>query len=1145
MHVTTVLLLRGCLLSLGLASALAVGPAVDPAVDPAGDPAGNPGEGAPFLPVQEAEHLFYDRTTFTVRDGVPSSIVRSLAVDQDGFLWLGTSGGLARYDGYEFKPFPAAATPGVSSDRMLSMHVDASGALWAGVEEAPAYWRRDGVFAPVGDDPALFNVKQFLEAEDGTIWLAGKHLCAFRDGELTVYPLDETLQPPSSLEATAAHRIAIDRYGVLWVASDAGLLKLENGRLIVADRQPCTWVLQDFNGVVWARFSNDTVVPIDAVAGTSLRVASMYIHSELDLGHRRRLLATSDGLVLMTPGVDDPSSLRFQNIDNGKRVSALAHANDNGIWSGTLRDGLEYLRPKFVRPMPLSLEEPDLAVADVFSDGVDGAIASDIRGHSTVRISPEGAVTPLETPLGGAESIDLVTGALSIKGTRLVSRTSGLHVLVGDRLLRVPGFGEEVHTIGGGDDHGAWLHRKDGLLMELLDGDGTVGRTVDIGQFSGRFSQHGGGLLFAKDSQVRRFDPDSLRVTEVAELPGIVIRNMAEGQAGDIWISTYGHGLFRRRAEGTIDQWSLEEGLPNAYLGWIRPPAATGCLFMNSNSGVIRVSVERLNRQCRGESSDIEARLFTAPEGNGEMGAVLGDGRLALPTVRGLVLFNPSATPPPPHPPRVSIQSIKADGMPWTPDVELRGHAVLEFEHRAMAFPSATSAIYEHRLIGHEASWVSGDHSQHVRYSKVAPGDYAFEVRARTNDRPWSVPMRSPSIVVAPHWYDRASVRWLGALLGLVGIRGLIWLRTRSAIGQAEVLQAEVRRRITTEARLRISEERFRRLFDTAPSAIVAWDPEGQVLDWNDRAGALFGWTDALLDSRSFAEQFEDPAPACAAFDQVKQGTKELTILRSVKQHEGAPRICRWHFAPIFDNRGKVQMVITVVSDLTDSERAAKDIDRLRERVAKAGETERSRIARELHDDLSQRLAALAIDAHMAGQSAEANEYVEAAVLRRIQVQVESITEDIHALSRKLHPTIVDDLGLLRALRSECVRRSQHTAIRVNLEVDPGLDEPSKDAALALFRIAQEAMQNAGKHGGASHIEVRLAVIGDDHVLEIDDDGSGFAVAEEHGAHGGIGIASMRERARLVGGELVIESTPGTGTKIVARVPAGAVPNAW
>ncbi len=850
----------------------------------------------------------------------------------------------------------------------------------------------------------------------------------------------------------------------------------------------------------------------------------------------------------MTAGTSETGRLQFQNVDDGQRVSALASAGRDGIWSGTLREGLQHLRPQYVAPVQLSLEQPDLAVANVFSDGESGAIACDTRGNTTAWISSKGNVTPLSSPFEDMPGIQLVTGVVHVNGERLVSMTSGLARHEGDRLVQIVGFGDDVHTIAGGDKHGAWIHFEDGLLVELKDSTGATGRSVNIGPFGGRFSPYDKGLLFAAEGQVRCFDPATLQVSVMAELPGIVIRHIAEGRQGEIWISTYGHGLFRRRPDGMLDHWSLADGLPNAYLGWIRSPTEEGKLLVNSNSGVIRLSIDSLDRQSRGEASHIAGRLFPAPEGNGDMGAQLSNGLLALPTVRGLVIFDPGATPPPPPPPKVSIQTIKANGSPLEPTAERIGRTVLEFEFRAMAFPSATNAIFEHRLLGQDDDWVSSNGSHHVRYGNVLPGEYTFEVRARTNDRPWSETARSPEIVVIPHWYHRTSVMWLAAILGVLAIRCLIWLRTRAAVRRTEALQEEVDRRITTEARLRNSEQRFRRLFDTAPSAIVAWDPEGHVIDWNDRAGDLFGWATGASQAQTFAAQFESPDLAQAAFERVSRGAKELTILAPIKQIAGKARICRWHFAPIFEGEDKLQMVITLVSDLTESERASRDIARLRERVAKAEETERSRIARELHDDLSQRLAALAIDAHMAGQTVQSNELIGAETLRQFQVQVESIAEDVHALSRKLHPTILDDLGLVRALRSEAGRRSRHTGAQVSLEVAPGLEEPPKDTALGLFRIAQEAMQNAWKHGNASAINIRLRIVDGEHVLEVEDNGIGFDAGAGSASGAGIGLASMRERARLLGGELKIESKPGKGTRVVVQAPpviAGVTSDAW
>ena len=412
--------------------------------------------------------------------------------------------------------------------------------------------------------------------------------------------------------------------------------------------------------------------------------------------------------------------------------------------------------------------------------------------------------------------------------------------------------------------------------------------------------------------------------------------------------------------------------------------------------------------------------------------------------------------------------------------------------------------------------------------------------RTATGDRPRSGPVHNDTVASSSEWYDRTIVRLLAAILGALGISGLMWLRTRAAVARSDALQQEVNRRSEAEDRLRTSEERSRRLFDAAPVALVAWDPGGNVMDFNARASDLFGWTKPEALSQTISAQFENPDLALAAFARVTGGTEELTVLASIKPSSGDPRVCRWHFAPVFDNEdaGALQMVITLVTDLADSERATQDHERVRERIARAEESERSLIARELHDDLSQRLAALAIDAHLAGQSVGMSELVGAETLRQFQLQVESISADVQALSRKLHPTIVDDLGLLSALRSECGRWSRQSGIRVNLEAAPGIDEPDSTTSLALFRIAQESMQNAWKHGEATTIKIQLELAGDDHVLKVEDNGSGFAEGSKAGAETGIGLASMRERIGLVGGTLKIESAPGEGTRITARAPS-------
>jgi len=195
-----------------------------------------------------------------------------------------------------------------------------------------------------------------------------------------------------------------------------------------------------------------------------------------------------------------------------------------------------------------------------------------------------------------------------------------------------------------------------------------------------------------------------------------------------------------------------------------------------------------------------------------------------------------------------------------------------------------------------------------------------------------------------------------------------------------------------------------------------------------------------------------------------------------------------------------------------------------------AHEDERRRIARELHDDLTQRLARLSVDAFHVERNAGAG----ASQMRRDLVR---LSEDVHAMSYRLHPAVLDDLGLVEALRAECYRLARNRDLRVEVNADDVPGTMPNEASLCLFRVAQEALNNAVRHGGANAITVLLSPRDSGLQLAVSDNGSGFD-PERSRKRASLGLASMRERVRLLHGQLDIESTRGRGTTVVAWVPA-------
>lgn len=214
---------------------------------------------------------------------------------------------------------------------------------------------------------------------------------------------------------------------------------------------------------------------------------------------------------------------------------------------------------------------------------------------------------------------------------------------------------------------------------------------------------------------------------------------------------------------------------------------------------------------------------------------------------------------------------------------------------------------------------------------------------------------------------------------------------------------------------------------------------------------------------------------------------------------------------------------------------AEQEAQTLAGKILTAQEEERSHLARELHDDLSQRLAAVAIEAGQLEHQTEGQGSL-VANLSKLRQGVISICDDLHRLSRRMHPSILDDFGLADALCADCTGLMQRTDIEVDCQIGDLPDRIPKPVELCLYRIAQESLWNAVKHSGATRISAKLAAEAGNVRLEIADNGRGLGTAARPPSKG-LGLASIKERIRLVSGTVEIESESGKGTRIIAQVP--------
>jgi signal transduction histidine kinase len=188
-----------------------------------------------------------------------------------------------------------------------------------------------------------------------------------------------------------------------------------------------------------------------------------------------------------------------------------------------------------------------------------------------------------------------------------------------------------------------------------------------------------------------------------------------------------------------------------------------------------------------------------------------------------------------------------------------------------------------------------------------------------------------------------------------------------------------------------------------------------------------------------------------------------------------------------------------------------------------------------MHDDWTQRLAVLSIDIAKLEKHLGAPETA-LPLLRTMQAQLVSLSEDMHALSRQLHPSILDDLGLVEALRSECASFSRREGIVVVYRPEEIPTTLAKDVALCLYRVAQEALRNLAKHARVKEAWVSLSATGPEMLLRVQDKGVGFDLAAVR-SEPGLGLSSMEERVRLIQAKLSITSAPERGTTVEVRVP--------
>jgi PAS domain S-box-containing protein len=366
----------------------------------------------------------------------------------------------------------------------------------------------------------------------------------------------------------------------------------------------------------------------------------------------------------------------------------------------------------------------------------------------------------------------------------------------------------------------------------------------------------------------------------------------------------------------------------------------------------------------------------------------------------------------------------------------------------------------------------------------------------------------------------------------------------------------DITERKQAESAVSESEARYRAFFDLAAAgAATASVTDGRYLSVNDTFCQITGYTREELLGRGFIDitHPDDRDENAGAFDRLVRG--EITGFRLEKRYVRKDGEIIWvqvDVSLVRDATGSPLHSVCLIQDITVRRRAEQalrmseealrrsrdEIRRLAGRLIRAQEEERRRISRELHDDLNQRLAALAIAvSRVRSGMTEPNGEV-ARQLTQIQQRIITLTNDVRALSHALHPPALEHAGLVPALESLCAEFAADTGIETELAVADDLSDtsPDIDIALCIYRVAQESLKNTAAHSGTRSAALRLSRMSDAIELSVSDVGRGFDSGESARLRG-LGLRSMKERVRLLQGQLHVGRRPGGGTEVRVRLP--------
>ena len=795
--------------------------------------------------------------------GLPQNTITTVIQTKDGYLWLGTYGGLARFDGVRFTVFDDNNAPGLASSRVTSLFEADDGTLWIGHETGELSRCRDGRFETVpfkanwrggkiqdlatdekGDLWALnaegvivrardgltlvaepgqaANLVLFARSAGGTLWIA-------RNGRVSVLKQDQ-LVPLAFAEAEqnrAVLGIGASRDGNLWVAGDGKIRK--------------------WTGATWA--ADSRAMPLQGAP----------ILRMIETRTGALMASTSDhGFYLIARGDADFRQFNRASGFPSDWVTCVCEDREGNLWAGTGGAGLAVVRAAIFKTVAPPDQWQGRAVLCTCPTR-DGTLWVGTEGAGLYTLH-DGNWTNFAARAGIGNPYVWSVAEDSRDGLWVGTWNSGLRLRRGDYFDRVDGSNDvapHMTAILCSPRGGLWVGTGAGLMRYEGGRVSWFGRGQKPGQVDVRsvaeatdgtvwFGMSGGGLGCLKpDGQLRYF-----RRTDGLSSDYVGCLRLEDD--GTLWIGTLGGGLTRMKNE-RFAVIGRKQGLPNNFICHIEDDGR-GFYWMSSHGGIIRVSKAELNRCAAGETGETFCRTFGLSDGLPTLkcsdglqpaGCRTADGRLWFSTSRGLVTVDPQSVATNTLPPSVVIERVQVDDDVFLLSAGAKrkmsippGQHRFEIGYTALSFVASDQLRFKYRLQKLSSDWVSVGTKRAVNFNYMPPGDYEFEVTACNNDGVWSESGARLAFTVLPFFWQTLWFRLAAGGFLIASAGGIVWFETRRRM-RRKLEQIERQRAIENE-RSRIARDIHDDLGSTLTRITMLSDPtRGEPGDTPQTAGNI------------------------------------------------------------------------------------------------------------------------------------------------------------------------------------------------------------------------------------------------------------------------------------------------------------------